>query len=64
MPAKSNAERQAKLKRDRNAKGQFKKSWWVTLKEESELNATLEKLRGTDEYSLTKMQIKAMETER
>ena len=44
--AKSNAERQAKLKQERNAKGQFKKSWWVTLKEEAELNRILAELRN------------------
>jgi hypothetical protein len=45
MVAKSNAERQAKLKQERNAKGQFKKSWWVTLKEEAELSRILAELR-------------------
>lgn len=45
MTAKSNAERQAKLKKERNAKGQYKKSWWVTLKEEAELNRILAELR-------------------
>ena len=45
MEAKSNAERQAKLKQERNAKGRFKKSWWVTLIEEVELNRALTELR-------------------